>query len=95
MQIIGDDDRLGDLPSLDFADSDLISVGDPVVAIGNALGNTPVPPLQELFLRSDVKFSPADGFGTETLVNLIQTDAAINPGNSGGPLLDMDAEMLE
>ncbi len=95
MQIIGDDDRLGDLPSLDFADSDLISVGDPVVAIGNALGeysNTTTAGIISAIGREIL--AGGTGFGTETLVNLIQTDAAINPGNSGGPLLNMDAEIV-
>ncbi len=95
LQIIGDDDRMGDLPRLDFADSDLISVGDPVVAIGNALGeysNTTTAGIISAIGREIL--AGGTGFGTETLVNLIQTDAAINPGNSGGPLLNMDAEIV-
>src|SRR3989338_4233168 len=95
VQITGDDDRIGELPNLDFADSDLISVGDPVVAIGNALGeysNTTTAGIISATGREIL--AGGTGFGTETLVNLIQTDAAINPGNSGGPLLNLSGEIV-
>ncbi len=94
IQITGDDERLGDLPTLEFSDSDQISVGDPVVAIGNALGeysNTTTVGIISATGREIV----AGGAGfSENLVNLIQTDAAINPGNSGGPLLNMAGEIV-
>ena len=95
VQITGDDDRIGEFPNLDFADSDLISVGDPVVAIGNALGeysNTTTAGIISATGREIL--AGGTGFGTETLVNLIQTDAAINPGNSGGPLLNLSGEIV-
>jgi Na+-transporting NADH:ubiquinone oxidoreductase subunit NqrD len=38
MKITEDDERIGSLPTIEFADSDEISVGQPVMAIGNALG---------------------------------------------------------
>ncbi len=94
IQITGDDERLGGLPTLEFSDSDQISVGDPVVAIGNALGeysNTTTVGIISATGREIV----AGGAGfSENLVNLIQTDAAINPGNSGGPLLNMAGEIV-
>lgn len=96
LQIIGDEEELGDLPDLDFADSDKIQVGDPVIAIGNALGeysNTTTAGIISATGR-DIVASLGYGFGAETLVNLLQTDAAINSGNSGGPLLNLNAEVV-
>lgn len=95
LQITGEDDRIGDLPSLEFADSDLISVGDPVLAIGNALGEYSTTTTAGIISATGREIlAGGTGFGIETLVNLIQTDAAINPGNSGGPLLNMNAEIV-
>lgn len=95
IQITGDDERIGDLPTLEFGDSDLISVGDPVIAIGNALGeysNTTTVGIVSAIGREIIA---AGGMsGSESLVNLIQTDAAINPGNSGGPLLNLAGEVI-
>jgi serine protease Do len=70
--------------------SDNLSVGQSVVAIGNALGefrNTVSVGVISGLMRTIV----ASGMisGSETLQEVIQTDAAINPGNSGGPLLDL------
>jgi len=96
VQITGEDERMGEFPSLEFADSDAISVGDPVVAIGNALGeysNTTTVGIISAVGR-EIMASGGAGFGTENLVNLIQTDAAINPGNSGGPLLNLNGEVI-
>lgn len=96
MQITGEDDRIGDLPTLEFADSDTISVGDPVVAIGNALGEYSNTTTVGIISATDreIVASGGAGFGSENLVNLLQTDAAINPGNSGGPLLNMLGEVV-
>jgi serine protease Do len=94
VQITGEDERLGDLPTLEFADSDQIAVGDPVVAIGNALGeysNTTTVGIVSAIGREIIASS---GYSSESLVNLIQTDAAINPGNSGGPLLNLAGEVI-
>ncbi|QQR55155.1 trypsin-like peptidase domain-containing protein [Candidatus Peregrinibacteria bacterium] len=95
VQIVGEDERLGDLPHLNFADSDALQVGDPVLAIGNALGeysNTTT--LGIISARDRQIVASGAGFGSENLVNLIQTDAAINPGNSGGPLLNLAGEVV-
>ncbi|MFA6024600.1 MAG: trypsin-like peptidase domain-containing protein [Candidatus Gracilibacteria bacterium] len=95
VQITGEDERLGSLPALDFADSDQISVGDPVVAIGNALGEYSNTTTVGIISATGREIIASSGFGSsENLVNLIQTDAAINPGNSGGPLLNMNAEVV-
>lgn len=84
----------GGLPTLTLADSDNIEVGQVAVAIGNALGE----------FRNTVNVGVVSGIGrsitasgggiSETLQNVIQTDASINPGNSGGPLLNLGGEVM-
>jgi 2-alkenal reductase len=69
-----------------FGDSDKLEAGQPVVAIGSALGdfrNTVTAGVVSALHRD------LDGMGGTPLRDLIQTDAAINHGNSGGPLIDL------
>jgi serine protease Do len=74
------------LPTLRFADSDKLQVGQPVIAIGNPLGlGTSVSVGVVSALDRNLMRSPFDDY--------IQTDATINPGNSGGPLLNCDGEI--
>lgn len=77
-----------------IGDSSKMQVGDPVVAIGNALGqfqNTVTSGIISGYGRSVQAF---DTNGSESLENLFQTDTAINPGNSGGPLVNLDGEVI-
>lgn len=77
-----------------LGDSDVVEIGDRVVAIGNALGqfrNTVTSGIISGFGRDIEAF---DGEGVETLQNLFQTDAAINSGNSGGPLVNAASEVI-
>ena len=66
---------------------DQVQVGDPVVAIGYALG-----------LRGEPTVTTGIVSGTDrtldTLTGLVQTDTAINPGNSGGPLVDAAGRVI-
>jgi len=83
-----------EFPAVVLGDSSNLQVGQSVIAIGNALGefdNT-----VSVGVISGLKRSiTAGGGGTsETLDNLIQTDAAINQGNSGGPLLNLKGEVI-
>ena len=72
-----------------FGDSSKIRLGEPVVAIGNAMGyGTSVTQGIVSALKREVTFS--DGY-TRTLM---QTDAAINPGNSGGGLFNVNGELV-
>jgi len=83
------------LPVLELGDSDSIASGQTVIAIGNALGqfqNTVSVGVISGLQRSITAQDP--GTGSESLENLIQTDAAINPGNSGGPLINLDGKVI-
>lgn len=82
----------GDLVPLPFGDSGALNVGDSVVAIGNALDLGAEPTVTGgIVSAKDRTIVDPDG---QTLVDLIQTDAAINLGNSGGPLLDMQGRVV-
>lgn len=79
-----------------LGDSGTVQVGDKAVAIGNALGefqNTVTSGIISGFGRN-VKAGDSSGSQSESLQNLIQTDAAINQGNSGGPLVNANAEVI-
>lgn len=85
-----------------LGDSSQVSVGDEVVAIGNALGqfqNTVTSGIVSGYGRS-ITAGQDNGSGgisssnTENLDNLFQTDAAINEGNSGGPLVNLNGQVI-
>lgn len=79
-----------------IGDSAAVDVGDPVVAIGNALGqfqNTVTSGIISGYGRS-IQASSEDGSNAGSLENLFQTDAAINSGNSGGPLVNLNGEVI-
>ena len=86
------------LPTVSYGDSDDVQVGDAVVAIGNALGlSAGTPTVTQGIISAKgrtVQASDDSGTSTETLINMIQTDAAINPGNSGGPLVDSSGRVI-
>ena len=76
------------LSALVLDDSDKLSIGAPVFAMGS-------PFLLEMSVTSGI--ISAVGRGNMQLTkmgNFIQTDAAINPGNSGGPLINMDGKVV-
>jgi Do/DeqQ family serine protease len=74
-------------PTLDFANSDDLLVGDVVLAIGNpfGVGQTVTHGIVSAVARTQVGITDYQFF--------IQTDAAINPGNSGGALVDLSGRL--
>ncbi len=84
------------LTPVTFGDSNALVVGDAVVAIGNALGLAAGTPTVTSGIVSALGRTVTAGSSSssETLDNMIQTDAAINPGNSGGPLLDSSGDVI-
>jgi serine protease Do len=78
-----------DLPYAHWGDSSTLSLGEWVIAIGNALGEGIIV-TEGIVSRLEVAVNVEGNI----LYNLIQTTAAINPGNSGGPLVDMAGEVI-
>jgi serine protease Do len=84
------------LTPLPLGDSDKLKIGQTVVAIGNSLGefsNTVSAGIISGLSRS-ITASDSGGSTSETLEQVIQTDAGINLGNSGGPLIDIDGNVI-
>ncbi|CAM4097005.1 Periplasmic serine protease, S1-C subfamily, contain C-terminal PDZ domain [Paracidovorax anthurii] len=79
---------LDKLPAMVLGNSDQLSVGDQVLAIGNpfGVGQTVTSGIVSALGRSQL--------GINTFENFIQTDAAINPGNSGGALVDVNGNLM-
>ena len=87
---------VSDLVPAELGDSGKLRIGQRVVAIGNALGqfdNTVTSGIVSAMGRPLIA-SSSDGSGSESLTDLIQTDAAINSGNSGGPLVDLAGRVI-
>jgi putative serine protease PepD len=85
------------LPSVTFGDSTKVQVGDPVVAIGNALAlgdSATVTSGIVSALNRQVTAGDSTSNASETLNGMIQTDAAINPGNSGGALVNGAGQVI-
>jgi S1-C subfamily serine protease len=78
------------LTPLTLGDSDLVQVGDQVVAIGNPFGLSRTVTAGIVSALQRQITSP----NRYTIDHVIQTDAAINHGNSGGPLIDMRGDVI-
>ena len=78
-----------------LGNSSTIRTGQQVVAIGNALGQYSNTVTSGIISGTGRPITADTGSGdTETLTDLIQTDASINPGNSGGPLVNMAGQVI-
>jgi len=76
-----------ELPAAVLGDSELLKVGDWVVAIGNPFGLNHT-------VTSGIVSAKGRVIGAGPYDDFIQTDASINPGNSGGPLFNMNGEVV-
>ena len=85
-----------DLTPATLGDSSTVRVGQEVVAIGNSLGQYQNTVTSGVISGKGRPISAGNesGTSTETLTDLLQTDAAINPGNSGGPLLNLSGQVV-
>ena len=78
------------LPAAEFGDSDALTVGDPVYAIGNPLGVELRGTLTDGIVSAINRDVDVDG----VTMTLIQTNAALNNGNSGGPLINRYGQVI-
>ena len=79
---------LDNVPVIPFGNIKQLSVGDPVLAIGNPFN------VGETVTSGIVSALDRNQLGLSTIENFIQTDAAINPGNSGGALVDGEGRLV-
>lgn len=79
----------------ELGNSSTLRTGQQVVAIGNALGQYSNSVTSGIVSGTGRPITAASESGaTESLTDLIQTDASINPGNSGGPLVNMAGQVI-
>lgn len=83
-----DKDSPSEYQTIEFGDSDAISVGDWAVAVGSPFG------LNRSVTSGIVSAKGRAQMGILDIEDFIQTDAAINPGSSGGPLLNVDGKLI-
>ena len=79
---------LDKLPAITFGNTEVLQVGDAVLAIGNPFG------VGQTVTAGIVSALGRNQLGINTFENFIQTDAAINPGNSGGALVDAAGNLV-
>lgn len=79
----------------ELGNSSTIRIGQQVVAFGNALGQYSNTVTSGIISGTGRPVTASSGSGqTESLTDLIQTDASINPGNSGGPLVNLAGQVI-
>jgi S1-C subfamily serine protease len=84
------------LPTVTIASSANVKVGDPIVALGNALGAGGTPSVTSgsvVALNQTITASEGGG-QSEQLNGMIQSDAPISPGDSGGPIVNSAGQVI-
>lgn len=84
------------LKAITTGSSSHVTVGQPIVAIGNAggTGGTPTAVAGTVTALDQTITAGGDGTQSETLQGMIEVDAPIVPGDSGGPLVDTSAQVI-
>lgn len=88
------DNSPNNLKTVQFADSNLLSVGEPVMAIGNPLGYDDTATTGIVSALNRPVSVMDDQSRSEIVTNAVQIDAAINPGNSGGPTFNAAGKVI-
>jgi S1-C subfamily serine protease len=94
--VIQIDQSVSDLPTVTFADSSALQVGDAVLAIGNALGQGGTPHVEGGHITA-LNQTITAGTGqnnAETLSGMVQSDALIYEGDSGGALVNSSGQVI-
>ena len=87
----------GKLPSIEFANSDSVEIGEWVLAVGNpfTLSSTVTAGIVSAKGRNINLHGEDVAHGSNTAIeSFIQTDAAVNPGNSGGALVNLNGQLV-
>jgi S1-C subfamily serine protease len=94
--VIQIDQNVSSLPTVSFADSSSLHVGDQVIAIGNALGQGGAPHVEQGQVTAlDQTITASEGSGSaETLNGMIESDALIYEGDSGGALVNRSGQVI-
>src|SRR6266480_5529985 len=94
--VIQIDQSVSGLPTVTFADSSSLQVGDTVVTLGNAIGQGGAPHVtQGQVTALNQTITASEGAGTsETLSGMIQSDAVIYQGDSGGALVNSSSQVI-
>ena len=89
-------DGVSGLPTVSFASSSSVKVGDPIVAIGNALGQGGTPDVsQGSIIALDQTITASEGSTkSEQLTGMLQSDATIYPGDSGGAIVNSAGQVV-
>jgi len=94
--VIQIDQSVSDLTTVTFADSSAVQVGDPVLAVGNALGQGGTPQVTQGHVTA-LNQTITAGTGqsdSETLSGMVQSDAVIYEGDSGGALVNSSGQVI-
>lgn len=96
LAVIKVDAPASELHPLPLGDSELLQVGQTVIAVGNPFGlsGTLTTGVISALGRALPTTNQVQGGGYYSNADLIQTDTALNPGNSGGPLLNLNGEVI-
>ncbi len=90
-----EDSTMEQIAIAEIGSSDDLQIGEPVIAIGNALGyGQSVTTGVVSALNRSIEVSGTEYSAGGVATNLIQTDAAINPGNSGGALVNINGQVI-
>lgn len=83
-----------DLPAAELGDSSTVKVGQKVITIGNSLGQYKNTVTSGIISGKGRPVVASSNNTTESLTDLLQTDAPINQGNSGGPLINLAGQVI-
>ncbi len=83
-----------DFPAVVLGDSDVLQIGQTVIAIGNTLSEFRNTVTKGVVSGINRRVTAGNSYNAEVIDEAIQTDAAINPGNSGGPLINLLGEVI-